>query len=107
VFPNTDNHLFPNQFVNARLQLDLKLVATVVPAVQDALKSVALTMNQYKAGTVSYLNVITTQTIALTDETTAVQIRGQRMTAAVLLIQALGGGWHAADLPSAQAVAER
>jgi membrane fusion protein, multidrug efflux system len=33
VFPNTDNHLFPNQFVNARLQLDLKRGATVVPAV--------------------------------------------------------------------------
>jgi membrane fusion protein, multidrug efflux system len=32
VFPNTDNHLFPNQFVNARLQLDVKRGATVVPA---------------------------------------------------------------------------
>jgi membrane fusion protein, multidrug efflux system len=33
VFPNTDNHLFPNQFVNARLQLDVTHGATVVPAV--------------------------------------------------------------------------
>jgi membrane fusion protein, multidrug efflux system len=33
VFPNTDNHLFPNQFVNARLQLDVKRGATAVPAV--------------------------------------------------------------------------
>jgi membrane fusion protein, multidrug efflux system len=33
IFPNTDNHLFPNQFVNARLQLDVKRGATVVPAV--------------------------------------------------------------------------
>jgi membrane fusion protein, multidrug efflux system len=32
VFPNTDNHLFPNQFVNARLQLGVKRGATVVPA---------------------------------------------------------------------------
>jgi multidrug efflux system membrane fusion protein len=32
VFPNTDNRLFPNQFVNARLQLDMKRGATVVPA---------------------------------------------------------------------------
>jgi multidrug efflux system membrane fusion protein len=32
VFPNTDNALFPNQFVNARLQLDVKRGATVVPA---------------------------------------------------------------------------
>ena len=76
-------------------------------AVQGAQKSVTLTTNQYKAGTVSYLNVITAQTIALTNETTAVQIRGRRMSAAVLLIQALGGGWNAADLPSTQAVTER
>jgi outer membrane protein TolC len=75
--------------------------------VQDAQTSVTLTTNQYKAGTVSYLNVITTQTTALTNETTAVQIRGRRMAAAVLLIQALGGGWSAADLPSAPAVTAR
>jgi NodT family efflux transporter outer membrane factor (OMF) lipoprotein len=73
-------------------------------AVQDAQKSVTLTMNQYKVGTVSYLNVVNAQTIALTNETTAVQIRGRRMSAAVLLIQALGGGWDASDLPSAAAV---
>jgi outer membrane protein TolC len=76
-------------------------------AVKKAQESVTLTMNQYKAGTVSYLNVITTQTTALTNETTGVQIRGRRMAAAVQLIQALGGGWHAADLPSAQAVTVR
>jgi membrane fusion protein, multidrug efflux system len=33
VFPNTDHALFPNQFVNARLQLDVTRGATVVPAV--------------------------------------------------------------------------
>jgi outer membrane protein TolC len=51
--------------------------------------------------------VITAQTIALTNEMTAVQLRGRRMSAAVLLIQALGGGWNAANLPSTQAVTER
>jgi NodT family efflux transporter outer membrane factor (OMF) lipoprotein len=69
-------------------------------AVTAAERSVVLTTNQYKAGTVSYLNVITAQTIALTNETTAVQLLGQRMTAAVLLVQALGGDWNASNLPS-------
>ena len=73
-------------------------------AAQD---SVRLTTSQYKAGTVSYLNVITVQTIALTDEVTAIQIRGRRMAAAVLLIQALGGGWQAAELPSPTDVTRR
>src|SRR5438132_2017469 len=62
---------------------------------------------QDKAGTVSYLNVITVQTIALTDEITAIQIRGRRMAAAVLLAQALGGGWTAVELPSSADVMKR
>ena len=76
-------------------------------AVQAAEESVALTTNQYKAGIVSYLNVITAQTIALTNQTTAVQIRGRRVTAAVLLVEALGGGWNAASLPSAASLKQR
>ncbi len=69
-------------------------------AVKAAQKSVSLTTDQYKAGTVSYLNVAAIQTIALTDEVTAIQIRGRRVAAAVLLVQALGGGWTEAQLPS-------
>ncbi len=64
-------------------------------AVQDAEKAVTLQINQYKAGTVSALDVISTQAIALTDEKEAVIILGQRMNACVLLIQNLGGGWSA------------
>ncbi len=76
-------------------------------AVAAARQSVTLTTTQYRAGIVSYLNVITTQTIALADEVTAVQILGRRMTAAVLLVEALGGGWSDTDLPSAHEVTER
>jgi len=70
-------------------------------AVAAAQRSLALTTAQYRAGTVSYLNVVTTQTIALTNEVTAVQILGRRLTASVLLVQALGGGWRDSDLPAA------
>ena len=51
--------------------------------------------------------MIAVQTIALTDEITAIQIAGRRMAAAVLLVQALGGGWTAADLPSPADVTKR
>jgi NodT family efflux transporter outer membrane factor (OMF) lipoprotein len=64
-------------------------------AVKSARESVILTTNQYKAGIVSYLNVVTVQTIALTNERSAINISGQRLNAAVLLIKALGGGWSA------------
>jgi outer membrane protein TolC len=67
-------------------------------AVNSARESDVLTTNQYKAGTVSYLNVIATQSIALTNERTALGIRGQQLNAAISLIKALGGGWNAAEL---------
>jgi multidrug efflux pump len=68
-------------------------------AVQAARESVRLTTNQYKAGIVSYLDVVTTQATALTNERTAVEILGRRMVASVLLVKALGGGWNVAALP--------
>jgi len=69
-------------------------------AVKAAQQSLSVITNQYKAGTVSYLNVITAQETVLSNELTAILIRGRRMSSAVLLIQALGGGWNISDLPS-------
>jgi outer membrane protein TolC len=62
-------------------------------AVKAAQQSLAVTMNQYQAGIVSYLNVIVAQTIALSNQNTAVNILGRRLNASVLLVKALGGGW--------------
>jgi NodT family efflux transporter outer membrane factor (OMF) lipoprotein len=68
-------------------------------AVKAAEESLRLEIDRYKGGTDSYLNVITTQTIALGDERSAVQLLSRRMVAAVQLISALGGGWNASTLP--------
>lgn len=62
-------------------------------AVEAASSSLAVTTNQYNAGLVSYLEVVVSQTTALNSERTAADILGRRMTATVLLIKALGGGW--------------
>ena len=68
-------------------------------AVKAAQQSVTFTTNQYRAGTVSYLDVIVTQTVALNNERTAIDILGRRMTASVLLIKSVGGGWDVSALP--------
>ena len=73
--------------------------ATQDAAVGAARQSVTLATNRYKGGITSYLEVITAQSAALTNEVTAVNILGRRMAATVLLIQALGGGWNASELP--------
>jgi len=67
-------------------------------AVRGARVAVELTTNQYKAGTVSYLNVIAAQQIALNNENNAVNVLGRRLAASVLLVTALGGGWDAATI---------
>jgi len=69
-------------------------------AVKAAGQSVTLTIDQYKAGIISYLNVVTAQTIELNNERSAVSIMAGRMSASVLLIKALGGGWNTAALLS-------
>jgi NodT family efflux transporter outer membrane factor (OMF) lipoprotein len=73
-------------------------------AVVAAQEALSLEMDRYRAGTDSYLNVITTQIIALGDEQTAITILQQRMSAAVDLVKALGGGWDASTLPSGNAL---
>lgn len=67
-------------------------------ALAAARQTVEVVTNQYKAGTVSYLNVIVVQTIALSNEQTALNILGRRMAASVTLVKALGGGWDASAL---------
>ncbi|MBF0551189.1 MAG: efflux transporter outer membrane subunit [Deltaproteobacteria bacterium] len=74
-------------------------------AVKAAEQSVTVSTNQYKAGTISYLEVLVIQQIALTNARAAINILGRRMTAGVLLIKALGGGWQSSDLPSADNMA--
>ena len=62
-------------------------------ALEAARQTLELTLNQYKGGVVSYLNVVTAQTTALQNERTAVDLQSRRLQASVLLVRALGGGW--------------
>jgi multidrug efflux system outer membrane protein len=62
-------------------------------AVTNAQQAETIALNRYKAGLVSYLDVVYAQTALLANQRTATQISGQRMVATVVLIKALGGGW--------------
>ena len=68
-------------------------------AVTAALSSLDLSIQRYQGGVTSYLEVTVAQSAALADEVTAVNILGRRLASAVLLIQALGGGWDRSSLP--------
>jgi NodT family efflux transporter outer membrane factor (OMF) lipoprotein len=77
-------------------------------AVQAAEQSLEIAANQYKAGIVGYLNVIAAQTAVLSGRRASLDILSRRMTAGILLIKALGGGWNSTSLPDSSGfVSER
>jgi NodT family efflux transporter outer membrane factor (OMF) lipoprotein len=54
--------------------------------------------DRYRAGIVTFLEVSTAETAALQAQIQAVSIQARRMSASVLLVKALGGGWQPASL---------
>ena len=68
-------------------------------AVDAARVAVAISLNRYRGGLVSYLQVTTAQSTALADERASVDLLSRRFVASVQLVKALGGGWDPATLP--------
>ncbi|MGA8938263.1 MAG: efflux transporter outer membrane subunit [Acidobacteriaceae bacterium] len=73
-------------------------------AVASAQRYLNIAMSRYQTGLDPYLNVISAQTTLLNDQQAQVQLRMSELTAAVQLVQALGGGWDATQLPAADKV---
>ena len=75
-----------------------KLLASQIDAQQAALAAARHTLdianNRYKAGVVTYLEVATAQSAALTNERSYINLEGQRLNAEVGLVKALGGDWQ-------------
>ena len=82
----------------------LRILDTEAKQQRDAVLSsqnlLALSMSRYKGGVDTYLQVITSQTITLTNQQTEIDIMRRRMDASVLLVKALGGSWTTAQLPA-------
>lgn len=68
-------------------------------AVSAAAEAESIALNQYKAGTVSYLNVLTAQTTHLAAQRSASDLAARRLVAAVLLAKNAGGTWRGEGVP--------
>jgi len=79
------------------LEQEQSVQAEARTAAQEA---VDIAMAQYRAGTADYLAVIVLQAALLQAERQEIDILTRRLTASVLLIEALGGGWDTSQLPS-------
>ncbi|SFS12085.1 efflux transporter, outer membrane factor (OMF) lipoprotein, NodT family [Granulicella pectinivorans] len=73
-------------------------------AIASAQRYQQLALTRYKTGVDTYLNVLTAQNSVFSSQETEVSLRTSRMTSAVQLIAALGGGWSSSDLPSEKEV---
>lgn len=69
-------------------------------AVAAADRLLTLATNRYRGGVTTYLEVATAQSAALTNRRAAVTLLSRRLTASVLLVKALGGGWSIDRLPA-------
>jgi NodT family efflux transporter outer membrane factor (OMF) lipoprotein len=71
-------------------------------AVESARANLTLATDRYRVGVDPFLNVVTAQTTLLDNQRTALNLQMEQMTDSVQLIEALGGGWDASQLPSEQ-----
>ena len=62
-------------------------------AADAAAESLSVFENQYKAGTVDYLNVVSAQNASLSAERAWRDITSRSLVSSVTLLKALGGGW--------------
>jgi NodT family efflux transporter outer membrane factor (OMF) lipoprotein len=69
-------------------------------AVEAAQRSLSLSETRYRGGVTNYLEVTTAQSAALANEVAAVNLLSRRLSASVLLVKAIGGGWNTSQLPS-------
>jgi NodT family efflux transporter outer membrane factor (OMF) lipoprotein len=91
----------------ATLRVTSEQISAQREAVAAALRNLEISVARYETGLDPYLNVITAQTTLFNDQQTLTTLRVAEMVAAVQLVQALGGGWDVAQLPTPTEVTSR
>jgi NodT family efflux transporter outer membrane factor (OMF) lipoprotein len=99
-FQQTEDNLASLRLLSQEIEQEQETVAS-------AQRNLEVASARYKTGLDPYLNVFTAQTILLTNQQAVITLRVQQMTSSVELIEALGGGWNVAMLPSERAVSTK
>jgi len=71
-------------------------------AVADAHRALDIANDRYVGGLTTFLDVITAQSVLLSNQRLSTQLLGQQMVTSVLLVKALGGGWDASAIQNEQ-----
>jgi NodT family efflux transporter outer membrane factor (OMF) lipoprotein len=91
-FQQTEDYLAAQRILATQIEQQRDVVA----AAQHYYDLAAV---RYRTGVDTYLNVYVAQTALFSDQQAMVTLRVQQMTSSVQLIEALGGGWDATQLP--------
>jgi outer membrane protein TolC len=91
----------------ATLRVTSQQITRQEAAVRSAQQYLEIATSRYQTGLDPYLDVLTAQNTLLSDQLSEVTLRVTEMTAAVQLIQALGGGWDGAQLPAPSQVTSK
>jgi len=89
-FQNVEDNLVALKFLESEILKQNQ-------AVRSSRKATQISMNQYKAGTVSYLTVVNNQVTQLNNERVLMAIFNRQITAHINLVAALGGNWSTAE----------
>jgi NodT family efflux transporter outer membrane factor (OMF) lipoprotein len=90
-FQQVEDQLIALRMLQEQVEMNRKASAAADDAEQ-------ITVNAYKAGTASSTDVVVAEQTALTQRRALITAEGQRLTATVALIEALGGGWNVSQL---------
>ena len=71
-------------------------------AVADAHRALDIANDRYVGGLTTFLDVITAQSVLLTNERLSTQLLGQEMVTSVYLVKASGGSWDASAIQNEQ-----
>jgi len=85
-FQNVEDNLVALRLLEEQAQVQAEAVRAANESLEHALA-------QYRAGVVSYANVVTAQTAALNNRNAELAVQARRFSATVALIGALGGGF--------------
>ena len=90
----------------AALRILMQEIGQQDAAVTSSLRYVTIATDRYKLGLDPYLDVITAQTALLSSQQSAISLRMQQLVDCVQLIEALGGGWDASQLPGKKDISD-
>jgi outer membrane protein TolC len=92
-FQQVEDYLAQTRILSQQIQQQRAAVASAQAALD-------LEMGRYQTGIDPYINVVTLQNTVFSNQQTLTSLQINQMTGAVLLVEALGGGWDTSQLPT-------